>query len=222
MRALRMLGSSVGNKLLLGLTGLALFGFLIFHLAGNLLAFLGGESYNEHAHALISNPLIVPAELGLVAIFLTHIYKAVTNYRQNKAARPIAYGVKKRAGGASRKSLASSTMLWTGLSVLLFVIIHLKLFKYGPVYQEAGTNHRDLFRLLVDDFRKPGIVVGYVLAMILLGMHLRHGISSSIQSLGLMPESWTTRMLRGGIVVAIAIAGLFAIIPIAVYFGAIR
>jgi succinate dehydrogenase / fumarate reductase cytochrome b subunit len=222
MRALRMLGSSVGNKLLLGLTGLALFGFLVFHLAGNLLAFLGGASYNEHAHSLISNPLIVPAELGLVAIFLTHIYKAIVNYRQNRAARPVAYGIKKNAGGASRKSLASSTMLWTGLSVLLFVLIHLKLFKYGPVYREPGTNVRDLYRLLIDDFRRPGIVVGYVLAMFLLGMHLRHGISSSIQSLGLMPGSWTTRILRGGIVLAIAIAGLFAVIPIAVYFGVIR
>ena len=222
MRALRMLGSSVGNKLLLGLTGLALFGFLVVHLAGNLLAFIGGESYNEHAHALISNPLIIPAELGLVAIFLTHIYKAIANYRQNRAARPVAYGVKKRAGGPSRKSVASSTMIWTGLSVLLFVAIHLKLFKYGPVYQEAGSNYRDLFRLLLEDFKKPGYVVGYVLAMFLLGMHLRHGISSAIQSLGLMPESWTTRILRGGIVLAIVIAALFAVIPIAVYFGAIR
>jgi succinate dehydrogenase / fumarate reductase cytochrome b subunit len=222
MRALRMLGSSVGNKLLLGLTGLALFGFLVFHLAGNLLAFLGGASYNEHAHALISNPLIIPAELGLVAIFLTHIYKAIVNYRQNRAARPVAYGVKKNAGGPSRKSLASSTMLWTGLIVLLFVTIHLRLFKYGPFYLEAGTNHRDLYRLLIDDFRRPFIVVGYVLAMFFLGMHLRHGITSSIQSLGLMPDSWTRRILSGGIVLAIVIAGLFAIIPVAVYFGAIR
>jgi succinate dehydrogenase / fumarate reductase cytochrome b subunit len=222
MRALRMLGSSVGNKLLLGLTGLALFGFLVVHLAGNLLAFISSASYNEHAHALITNPLIIPAELGLIAIFLTHIYKAIVNYRKNRAARPVAYGIKKNAGGPSRKSIASSTMLWTGLSVLFFVVVHLKLFKYGPVYMEAGTEHRDLYRLLIDDFRRPGIAAGYVLAMFLLGMHLRHGISSSIQSLGLMPDSWTTRILRGGMALAIAIAGLFAIIPIAVYFGVIK
>lgn len=222
MRALRMLGSSVGTKLLLGLTGLALFGFLVFHLAGNLLAFIGGESYNEHAHALISNPLIIPAELGLLAIFLTHIYKAIANYRHNRAARPVAYGVKKWAGGPSRKSLGSTTMIWTGLAVLLFVAIHLRLFKYGPVYLEAGTGRRDLYRLLIDDFHNAGIVTGYVLAMALLGFHLRHGISSAIQSLGLMPDSWTTRILRAGIVLAIATAGLFAVIPIAVYFGVIR
>jgi succinate dehydrogenase / fumarate reductase cytochrome b subunit len=222
MRALRMLGSTVGHKLLLGVTGLALFGFLIVHLAGNLLAFIGGASYNEHAHALISNPLIIPAELGLVAIFLTHIYKAIANYRRNSAARPQAYGVKKWAGGPSRKSLGSTTMIWTGLAVLLFVAIHLRLFKYGPVFTETMTGHRDLFRLLLDDFHNPFIVTGYVVAMVLLGMHLRHGITSAIQSLGLMPQSWTVRILRGGIVLAIVVAGLFAIIPIAVYVGAIR
>src|SRR5262249_1819830 len=123
-----MLRSSVATKLLLALTGLALFGFLVFHLAGNLLVFLGPGEYNEHPHSLISNPLIVPAELGLLAVFLLHIYKAVTNYARNKAARPVAYGVKKWAGGPSRKSLGSTTMIWTGLATLLFVAIHLKLF----------------------------------------------------------------------------------------------
>ncbi len=91
MRALRILSSSVGTKFILAFTGLALFGFLIVHLYGNLLAFLGPASYNEHAHALISNPLIIPAELGLAALFLTHIVKAVTNYLKNRGARPDGY-----------------------------------------------------------------------------------------------------------------------------------
>ena len=87
---------------------------------------------------------------------------------------------------------------------------------------QADEDAREQQREFGDDFRNPGIVVGYVLAMFFLGMHLRHGITSSIQSLGLMPESWTSRILRGGIVLALVIAGLFAVIPIAVYFGAIR
>jgi len=222
MRALRMLGSSVGTKIILAFTGLALFGFLIVHLYGNLLAFLGPASYNEHAHELISNPLIIPAELGLVALFLTHIVKAIGNFGKNRSARPQAYGVKKWAGGPSRKSLASTTMIFSGLAVLLFVIIHLKLFKYGPVYTDAVTGNRDLFRLLLDDFHKPGYVVGYVLAMLIIGLHLRHGISSATQSLGIMPQSWTMQVLRGGMALAMLIAVLFAIIPIAVYFGVIR
>jgi succinate dehydrogenase / fumarate reductase cytochrome b subunit len=222
MRAWRMLRSSVGTKLLLGFTGLALVGFLVFHLAGNLLAFIGPGIYNEHAHALISSPLIIPAELGLLAIFLLHIYKAVANFGKNRAARPVGYGVKKWAGGPSRKSLGSTTMIWTGLAVLLFVAIHLKSFKYGAYYETATVGERDLFRLLIEHFREPAYAVGYVIAMVLLGFHLRHGISSAMQSLGLMPGSWTARILRAGMVLAILIAGLFAIIPIAVYFGAIR
>ncbi len=222
MRALRMLGSSVGTKIILAFTGLALFGFLIVHLYGNLLAFLGPASYNEHAHELISNPLIIPAELGLVALFLTHIVKAIGNFGKNRSARPQAYGVKKWAGGPSRKSLASTTMIFSGLAVLLFVVIHLKLFKYGPVYTDAVTGNRDLFRLLLDDFHKPGYVVGYVLAMLIIGLHLRHGISSATQSLGIVPESWTMQVLRGGMALAMLMAILFAIIPIAVYFGVIR
>ena len=222
MRTMRMFGSSVGTKLLLAFTGLALFGFLIVHLYGNLLAFLGPASYNEHAHELISNPLIIPAELGLVAIFLTHIAKAIGNFGKNRSARPQAYGVKKWAGGPSRKSVASTTMIWSGLSVLLFVVIHLKLFKYGPVFTEEASGHRDLFRLLLDDFHKPGIVIFYVVAMLLVGLHLRHGISSATQSLGIVPESKTMQVLRGGMALAMIMAALFAIIPLAVYFGVIR
>ena len=222
MRALRMFSSSVATKVILAFTGLALFGFLIVHLYGNLLAFLGPASYNAHAHELISNPLIIPAELGLVALFLTHIFKAIANYGKNRSARPTGYGEKKWAGGPSRKSAGSSTMIWTGLTVLFFVVVHLKLFKYGPVYIDQASGNRDLFRLLLDDFHRPGIVAGYVVAMLLLGLHLSHGITSSIQSLGLMPQSVTVKILRAGIVVAAVLALLFALIPIAVYFGVIR
>ena len=79
--------TSVGTKLLIALTGLALVGFLAFHLYGNLLLFFGAEKYNEHAHALISNPLVIPAELGLIALFLLHAIKAVLNFFDNRAAR---------------------------------------------------------------------------------------------------------------------------------------
>src|SRR4030095_16421648 len=98
MRTLIAFSSSVGTKLLLALTGLALVGFLIFHLAGNLLLFFGPAAYNEHAHALIANPLVVPAELGLLAIFLLHAFKAVSNFVRNRGARPKRYEVAKWAG----------------------------------------------------------------------------------------------------------------------------
>ena len=220
MRALRMLSSTVGTKFILAFTGLALFGFLIVHLFGNLLAFLGPASYNEHAHALISNPLIIPAELGLLALFLTHIIKAIANYAANRGARPTPYEVKKWSGGPSRKSVGSSTMIWTGLATLVFVVIHLKTFKYGPHYVSAAApDERDLYRLFIEVFQHPAYVGAYVFSMVLLGLHLRHGISSSMQSLGIIPESRTATVLRGGIALAIVIAGLFALLPIAVFLG---
>jgi succinate dehydrogenase / fumarate reductase, cytochrome b subunit len=225
MRALRMFGTSVATKILLAFTGLSLFGFLLVHLYGNVLAFLGPATYNEHAHALISNPLIIPAEFGLLALFLTHVYKAIANYLSNRGARPEGYGVKKWAGGTSRKSVGSSTMIWTGLATFLFVAIHLKTFKYGPYYTSAGTGgteERDLYLLFIEVFHHPVMVVAYIISMVLLGLHLRHGISSSMQSLGIMPESKTAAVLRAGLVLAVVIAGLFAILPVIVFFGLVR
>src|SRR4029078_1672109 len=104
----RVFSSSVGTKLLIGLTGLALFGYLILHLAGNALIFAGPEIFNEYSHRLIANPLLLPIEIGLLAIFLLHIYKAITNYAANRAARPIGYAMKKYAGEIRRMRVGSS------------------------------------------------------------------------------------------------------------------
>ena len=217
MRVLRALGTSVGTKLLLGLTGLALVGFLIFHLAGNLLLFWGPEKYNEHAHALISNPLVIPAELGLLALFLLHAVKAGLNFVGNRAARPRGYALKKWAGGSSRKTLSSTTMIVSGVVVAVFVVVHLITFKYGPYYASPEPGVRDLYRLLVEVFQSPGYVVVYVICMLIVGMHLRHGIGSAIQSLGLMPAGLTRAVLTAGAVTAVLIAAGFMLIPIWVY-----
>src|SRR5688572_5296505 len=127
----RVFSSSVGTKLLLGLTGLALFAYMLLHLAGNALILAGPEIFNEYSHALISNPLILPIEIGLLAIFLVHIYKAIVMWMGNKQARPVGYLKKEYAGHTSRKSVASSTMILSGLLILLFVIVHVKQFKFG-------------------------------------------------------------------------------------------
>jgi succinate dehydrogenase / fumarate reductase, cytochrome b subunit len=136
----RVLSSTVGSKLLIGLTGLALFGYLIIHLAGNALIFAGPEAFNNYAHLLISNPLIIPLEIGLALLFIVHIYKAITNYIQNRAARPDGYATKAYAGHTSRKSVASSTMIVSGLIIAIFLVIHVKQFKFGAARsQRNGT-----------------------------------------------------------------------------------
>ena len=105
--------SSVGTKLLVGLTGLFLLAYLLLHLAGNLLVFAGQEAFNGYAHMLISNPLVVPAEIGLLGVFLLHVYKTVAMWLRNRGARPVGYQKKTWAGHTSRKSLSSTTMIWT-------------------------------------------------------------------------------------------------------------
>src|SRR5437016_3974305 len=127
----RAFGSSVGTKIVIGSTGLALFVYLITHIAGNLLIFLGPTIFNQYSHTLISNPLVPVIEIGLALIFIIHIYKTVRMFLNNQQARPVPYVRKKRAGRPSRKSFASSTMIFSGLWLLVFVAIHVKQFKYG-------------------------------------------------------------------------------------------
>ena len=110
----RVFSSSVGTKLLMGVTGLLLFGYLLLHLVGNLLVFAGQDTFNHYSHALISNPLVAPAEIALLLLFLLHIYKAVVMWTKNHAARPVRYEQKSWAGYTSRKSVASTTMSWSG------------------------------------------------------------------------------------------------------------
>jgi succinate dehydrogenase / fumarate reductase cytochrome b subunit len=218
MRTLLAFSTSVGTKLLIALTGLALVGFLIFHLAGNLLLFFGPTAYNEHAHALISNPLVIPAELGLLAIFLLHAFKAVSNFVRNRGARPKRYELTKWAGGASRKSWGSATMIVSGLIILAFVPLHLIKFKYGPYYHAPEPGVRDLYRLMIEVFQSGWTVAIYVITMILIGMHLRHGVSSSLQSLGLIPARWIRAFLRTGFALALLVGAGFVLIPLYIYF----
>lgn len=216
----RVLSSSVGTKLLIGLTGLALFVYLILHLIGNALIFAGPELFNVYSHTLISNPLIIPIEIGLAAIFVIHIYKTVAMWVSNRGARPVGYAKKEMAGHTSRKSLASSTMIWSGLVTLAFVLIHVKQFKYGTWYTVAGDAEvRDLHRLEVEVFSSPLWVAFYAIGTAIVGLHLRHGISSAFQSLGLDHPLYTRRLTLWGIIGAIVIGGGLAVIPIWVHLA---
>jgi succinate dehydrogenase / fumarate reductase cytochrome b subunit len=214
----RVFSSSVGTKLLIGLTGLGLFAYMALHLVGNVLIFAGTETFNAYSHTLISNPLILPIEIGLLAIFVLHVYKAITNYLSNTAARPIRYAQKNGADHTSRKSLASSTMIWSGLVLFVFIVVHVWQFKFGTWYETGGEIPiRDLARTEFEVFSHPGWVVLYVIATVLVGLHLRHGISSAFQSIGLDHPVYTRRLTTWGIILAVLIGGGLAIIPVWVY-----
>ncbi len=210
--------STISTKLLIALTGLALFLYLIVHLGGNLLILLGASSYNGYAAMLLSNPLLVPVEIGLTAIFIIHIYKAIVMWWDNRKARPSRYYKKEWAGDPSRKSVASSTMIYTGLITLFFIVLHVKMFKYGNVQRIGPNQEEDLFSLVTGTFHDPLWVLFYEVCLVVLGFHLWHGFSSAFESLGIHRSRSNAGIVRLGKVLAIVIAGGFFFIPIWAYF----
>ena len=218
----RSSGSLITTKLIIGTTGVLLFLYLILHIIGNALVFFGPDIFNTYSYKLISNPLVAPVEIGLLVVFLIHIIKAVTMTVRNQAARPAKYAKKARAGGTSQKSLASSTMILTGIALLIFIPIHVWMFKYGAEYQYGTSEMRDLYRLERENFSSPLAVGLYVLAMIFVGMHLWHGVASSFQSLGIAGPRFTPLIRKVGKVSAVIIAGGFIVIAVWVFLYGVR
>jgi succinate dehydrogenase / fumarate reductase cytochrome b subunit len=217
----RVFSSSIGSKLLIALTGLGLFIFLVGHLSGNLLFIVGPEAFNEYGHTMVNNPLIYAIEAGLLALFLVHIYKTVRLYAGSKTARPVGYVRKRWAGPPSRKNIASSTMILSGIVTFAFVILHLRAFKFGAWYQ-AQDGVRDLYRLQMEIFSNLAYVSFYCVAMVLIGFHLWHGVPSVAQSLGIDHPKYTPRILWVGRTLAVLIAGGFFILPIYTYLQGAR
>ncbi len=218
----KALWSSVGKKFIMAITGLAMVIFLIEHLSGNLLLFSQNpEPYNKYAHFLISfGWLLIVAEVILIAILVFHMISAISITIGKKKARPIDYYKTGHASGPSKKSLASTTMIYTGALLFIFLIIHLKTFKFGLNYTTDvdGVEMRDLHGLVWEVFQSPVYVIWYLAAMIFLGFHLRHGFWSAFQSLGVSHPRYTSIIYGIGIFVAVALAVGFLGIPIWIYF----
>ncbi|MCH8495041.1 MAG: succinate dehydrogenase cytochrome b subunit [Balneolales bacterium] len=228
--------NSVGRKILTGVTGIALTGFLIVHLAGNLTLFTidysnADNAFNRYAHFLHElGLLLIVAEIGLLAIFLIHAYLGIAIYLRKRKSRPEAYKQFKTRGGASKQGFSSRTMIVTGILLLLFTVSHVNHFKFGPgwsgeaeytqVVNVGGeeTQIRDLSKLVGETFQDPIYVIVYVAIMILLGFHLRHGIWSALQSLGAMNKKLTPVIYAIAGILGILIAIGFLLLPILIYF----
>ena len=213
--------SSVGKKVITGLTGFLLIGFVVVHLIGNLTLFLGPNAFNEYAHFLenaLHGWLIYAFEIGLFVIFVFHIVSAVTvAWTDKRAARKEGYKYTRNAGGKSRKTLASSTMIYTGAILLVFVIGHIYLFKFGN-HEIDSHGVKNLYKTVVTVFKGVGFTVFTVVAMTLLGFHLRHGFWSAFQSLGWANEKYLPVLVRLALVFAVLLAVAFIVIPIYLYF----
>lgn len=182
--------SSLSKKYVMALTGLMLFGFVVAHLLGNLTIFLGADWLNSYAKHLMELPaLLWPARVILLATLITHMGIAIRLAAENRKARPIGYA----KGATVQASLASRTMLLSGLAIFFFIIFHLLHFTFGQIYPEfyrfvTADGHHDVYSMVIMGFRDKWISLSYIVAIFFLALHLSHGLYSFPQSLGLLSE----------------------------------
>ena len=201
-----LLGSSVGKKILMAVTGLCMLGFLAVHLLGNTMAFAGAEAFNGYAAKLHSlQPYLTVFNLGLLAIGLVHIVFGVILFFENRKARPTKYKAFKNPGG---RTIGSNTMFYTGILILIFVIFHLLKFTFvdksvTPIYQQMAATFAD-----------PLWVFMYVVAMIIVAVHISHGFWSLFQTFGLNHPRYMPLIMKLGLVVTLVIGIGFGVLPI--------
>lgn len=221
----QFLQSSIGQKLLMSLTGIFLMLFLIVHLIGNLqlLQNDGGEAFNAYAYFMTHNPLIKTVSYLLYATILFHAWKGIVLWQQNRAAR----GGHRYAVQHIRTSERSSrNMAWLGIVIFVFIVLHMWQFwlqmKLGNVEMVniKGMDHpvKDLYTPVKFAFENPLYVAVYVFSMWVIAVHLWHGFWSSMQTLGLNHPKYTMLIKSVGYLYAVAVPFLFAVIPVWMYF----
>jgi len=224
----RTLGSSVGRKMLVALTGLGLLGFVITHMLGNLQLFLGPEALNSYAKSLKDlGGLLWVARGGLIVMFVVHVGLALKLAAENRAARPDRYEVP----GRVQSTLGARSMVLTGLMILLVVLYHLAHFTWGITNPEHTTyveavmtptgpvNRHDVYTMVVLGFQQPLIAGLYIAAMALLCVHLSHGVQSVFQSLGLNHPKYEPTLHKLGLGLAWIIFIGNTSMPVAVLAG---
>jgi len=217
--------SPIGKKVTTGITGIALTLFVLVHMTGNLAFFADqtGEAYNRYSHFLTHQLgfLFYAIEIGLLVIFLLHFTIGINIWLGKRRARPRDYSAYRTAGGPSRQTLSSRSMILTGVILLAFTVWHLVSFKYGTVYTVTYDDIgeiRDIALLVREKFATPLYGIGYPVMMLLLAFHLRHGVWSAFQSLGAVRPSATPAVYGAGTLVGLAIGVGFLVLPLAIFF----
>jgi succinate dehydrogenase / fumarate reductase cytochrome b subunit len=218
--------STIALKMLMAVTGIIFIGFVLVHMYGNLKAFAGHDAFNEYAHHLrtLGEPLLPYEGLlwiiraVLIVSVVVHIACALALWRRAKAARSVAYIVKKN----KHSTFSSHWMRWGGIALLLFIVWHLLNFTIVKVNPDGGETN-DPYNLLVDTFDLWWMTLIYLAALLALGLHLRHGVWSAAQTLGLTNNEKARRNANVlGYGFAILIAGGFSLVPIFVLAGVIE
>ena len=217
--------TTIALKLAMATSGLIFIGFVLMHMYGNLKAFGGHDAFNEYAEHLrtFGEPML-PHEgllwvirVVLLVALVVHVASAAQLAARASKSRPVKYEVKKN----KHSSISSRTMRWGGVALLLFIVWHLINFTIGKVNVSGGATN-DPYNLLVDSFDVWWLTLIYLLAMVALAMHLHHGTWSALQTLGLTNSARTRKAAKvTGVVVAVVIAGGFALVPLFTLFGVI-
>ena len=213
--------SSIGAKVTMAVTGVLVFGFVLGHMIGNLQIYLGQDAYNSYAHFLQSKPALVwVVRIGMLGALALHALSGIRLVRLNRAARPQAYVMKKTA----KTTLFAKTMPLTGLVIMTFVVYHLLHFTAGVTHPELhalvdAQGRHDVYSAFVASFQDPLVAGAYIVAMVLLGFHLAHGVSSLFQTLGINHPRYNPIIrLIGPAFGALVVIGN-ASMPIAVLLG---
>jgi succinate dehydrogenase / fumarate reductase, cytochrome b subunit len=213
--------NSVAKKVIMAVSGIILLLFLIAHMIGNLHIFQGAGSFNSYSAWLrtIGEPalgfrwFLTALEVVLVVSVVAHMWAAFSLWRQAKRARPVSYATKKSVA----QSYASRTMRWGGVIIALFIIYHILDLTFGTA-NPAGTDSTPYSRT-VASFQNPIATTVYVIALILLGMHLRHGIWSATQTLGQSNRRREQTVNAFAIAFSVLLIAGFLVVPAAVVFG---
>jgi succinate dehydrogenase / fumarate reductase, cytochrome b subunit len=217
--------SSIGKKIIMGLTGLFLISFLVIHCFLNSLIFFndGGLTFNEGAHFMGHNWLIRTMEIVLFIGIILHIVQALVLTIENRKARPVGYA---KFNGAANSTWYSRSMGLLGTLIMLFLIIHLAHFwvksRITGLPGEDANGHENLYAVMQTTFAYSWVVIVYCLAMVSLAYHLLHGFQSAFQSLGLNHKKYTPFIKKFGVAFSIIIPVIFAAMPLTMYFGIIK
>ncbi len=209
--------SSIGSKIIMAVTGILLLLFVIGHMIGNLQIFIGPEPLNRYAEFLQGlGELLWVVRIGLLVVFVVHIIVSIKLTLENRKARPVKY----KYESTVQATLASRTMIYTGLLVVGFVILHLLHFTMGklqPEYYHLTDEHQryDVYSMVIYGFRNGWYSGFYILLMIVLGSHLSHAIRSGLETLGINRPG----IQKFGPIVGWAIAIGYIIVPLSVLLG---
>lgn len=219
------LKTSIGKKVIMGLTGLFLIAFLVVHCFINALIFFndGGLTFNIGAAFMAHNWLIRAGEIVLFFGLIVHIVQALILTLENKKARSVGYA---KIDGKANSSWYSRSMGLLGTLLLIFLIIHLVHFwvksRFTGLPGEDANGNENLYAVMQETFKISWVIVLYTLSMISLAYHLLHGFQSSFQTLGLNHKLYTPIIKKTGIAFSILIPFIFALMPILMYLGVIK